>query len=437
MNTMSENYSPERLEAMELLNKVSILVQAENYDAAAAMLDEAAAIDPMYMPIYKEKGNLHVIRDEYAQAMKNYEKCLLLDKENGEVYFHIGNLHLLQEHFGEAIQAYGQAEEKNYSIALLPENLAYCYEQTNQTEAALSAYLRAVRMNPDNPLPRLRRIHLQLSLGYLESAYNATEEFIHRFPDVSEGYELMTDILVQMQDYDKAAAFLDDAMETYVDSSVLTTLRARIYVIQEQHDKALELVEKARKMDDLSDDHRTLLYEYEARILLMKDNLDGALAVYQKMIDEENGRVNVEARLTQLNLLNAAKRYEDLLKAASSAIKTGECDGTLCLAYVMEPLALENLGRLSEAKSLYESAIRKLRLLAIQDSSHVDTYLYRAMCYRGLGDYEKALKQLQFYDDLGIRNPDINEYRAQIYDAMGDVAKATEQRTAAEAMRNK
>lgn len=435
MMTEQQNYSPERLDAMDLVSQAHMLINAENYAAAAALLDEAEQKDAMYLPVYIEQGNLHIIQDDYKRAMERYEKGLLIDKNNGELHFHIGNVLLLEEQYGNAVTSYAKAEELGFDNSMLVENMAYCYEQTNQLESALSAYLRAIRMDPENPMPRLRRIQLQVSMGSMESARNATDEFIRRFPNLREGYEVMTDILIQNDEAEKAETFLSEALEAYTDSSALMVQLSRVYAIQDRYDEALALLAKARTMEDVTEGIKSTMDEYEAHLLLLKQDIDGALAVYQRIIDNEGGEINVQARLTQLNLLSTFKRYDELLKAASSAQKTSECDGPLCLAYVMEPLALENLGRLSEAKPLYENAIRKLRLLSIQDSSHVDTYLYRAMCYRGLGDYDSALKQLKFYDDMGIENAELNEYKAQIYEAMGDTKQANKAKAEAARLR--
>ena len=426
-------YTPERLDAMELLSQAKLLAESGRLDAAHERLDAAEKADPMYLQVYLDQGTYYINVDDYGQAKKCYEKALLLDKENGEVYFHLANVELLMDNYSEAIITYGKAESLGYQNPVLPENMAFCYEQTDQPDAALTAYMRAIRMTPDNPSPRLRRIQLLVKQGSMEAAQTAAEDFVQRFPDLREGYELLVDLLIARDDLEEAEKRLEAALETYPDAPVLLIQLARVAALQNRPERVMELLEKVRASKDADEETLALADEYEAHLKLMQEDMDGALAVYQRIIDKEpEGETEVEARMSQMLLLNGAKRYDELLQAALSAQKTPECDGMLCIAYAMEPLALENLGRVAEARERYEAANRKLRLLGIQDTSHTDTYMYRAMCYRGLGQYDEALKQLGFYEDLGIQVAPLYELKAKIYEDMGDTAKAAEARAEAE-----
>lgn len=418
---MDNQYTPERMEAMEMVNKAQLLVNIGNYAAAKPLLADAIRIDPMYVEAYVQQGSFYLLQEKFTDALSSFENALLVDKNKAEVYFHIGNVHLLQDHFSDAVAAFAKAEELGHTSQALVENLAFCYEQLDENGAALSAYTRASLFNPDDPHPRIARISIQMKSGSYDAAKNALEDFILRFPQIAEGYEMMTDVLLQQRELGEAEIFLSNALEAFPGSYALLLQKARVFALAQRPDEALEAIALARLQEGVDEAITDVLDEYEANICIMKNDVDGAIALYQRIISNEKGSTNAPARVAYLNLLNGARRFEELLKATASALKTPEAESSLCMAYALEPFALENLGRLEEAVPLYRNAINKLRRITIEDGTRLDTYMYRSLCYRGLKEYQKALDQLTIYDDMRIESAEICQFKAQLYKEMGNL----------------
>lgn len=433
---MDRQYSPERMDAMELVNKAHMLLNVGNYEAAAPLLEEALQKDPLYIKAHIEKGNMYMLQDRYEDALKAYNDGLLVDKQDGELHFHIGNIFLLIDRFSDAVISYGKAEDLGYVTKDLVENLALCYEQLDEYDAALSAYSRASLMNPDDPAPRMLRIQLQLRHERFDSARSALTDFIQRFPHVVEGYEAMVDVLINKNEYEEAESFIKDALDVFPDAAALYAQQARIYAMMDRLDDGLAVIEKARQQPD-AEQVAQVLDRYEANLLLLKNDVDGGIKVYQRLVDQEpEGELDVESRVTLMNLLNGAQRYEELLKATTSALNTPEADDQLCMAYALQPWALDNLGRQAEAEPLYRNAIIKLRNIGLHNAARMDTYMYRALCHRGLKEYQKALDTLDIFEDLGVRNAEVYRFKATLYNDMGDSAKEKEQLALAEKYAN-
>ena len=59
-------------------------------DAALDLVDKALALEPSYADAWAERGRLHFRKRDMAQAEKDLQRCLELDRDN-----YLGNLHLL------------------------------------------------------------------------------------------------------------------------------------------------------------------------------------------------------------------------------------------------------------------------------------------------------------------------------------------------------
>lgn len=430
-----ERLSPERIEAMELVNQAHALIDAGKPDAAEPYLEQALQCDPMYINIYLEKGELHIIRDEYESALEIYQKALMIDKQNGEVHFHIGNVNLLVGKYMDALTSYGKAEECGYTNSALVENMAFCYEQTDKFTEAISAYTRSIRMNPEAPMPRLRRAGLLMVRGEYAKAAEQMDEFMRRFPSVQEGYEIYTDVLLACGEAKQVEARMKEAAEVFPQEAVPLVQLARAYSAQKLPDQALDALVKARSLPAVAEDVLRQAKVYETKIRLIKQDYAGANALHKQLLEEEKGFVDTPLRLQYMMALNIAKDYETLQQVAHDCAQLPQAEKELSAAYVFEPLALEKLGRISEAKALYASANEKLRLIGLKDAARVDTHAYRAMCYRGVGEYEKALDELRLVDEFGVMRSEICSIRAQIYLDMGETEKAKEQNELAEELK--
>lgn len=210
---------------------------------------------------------------------------------------------------------------------------------------------------------------------------------------------------------------------------------ARAYSAQKLPDQALDALVKARSLPAVAEDVLRQAKVYETKIRLIKQDYAGANALHKQLLEEEKGFVDTPLRLQYMMALNIAKDYETLQQVAHDCAQLPQAEKELSAAYVFEPLALEKLGRISEAKALYASANEKLRLIGLKDAARVDTHAYRAMCYRGVGEYEKALDELRLVDEFGVMRSEICSIRAQIYLDMGETEKAKEQNELAEELK--
>jgi len=93
-------------------------------------------------------------------------------------------------------------------------------------------------------------------------------------------------------------------------------------------------------------------------------------------------------------------------------------------ALYYKPFCLKQLGREDEAASLYKEANAIYRLATIKAPAAVDIYLYRSMCLKDCGEYDKALEMLEFVSNISDNIAEVFTIRADIYRSLGKESQA-------------
>ena len=415
-----ENLSPETLEAMDLTQQAHLLASTEQYEDAYELLAKAQKTDPMYAGAYLEEGNLHTLQNELDLAEECYSKALQADKNSGELHYSIGNLKLLRGEFKDAVAEYRTAEGLGYEDEQMTVNLGYCHEELGDADSAMVAYIRASRQNPEWVDPVAHRINLLAVTGQLEEAESLCKNALERFPLELSVYALMIDILVEKDNIGEAEECLKVALEIFPDDKDLRLQKVRLYGLQGRYEEAH--AEVAKLKEEITDsDSLDTLDTIEANLFLGEEKPDQAIeSCRARMSRETDGMVDVEARNMLLELLSSQKRYTELLDLANDCLKKENADDFFIRAIVLQPFALEQLGRTAEAMALYKEAMTRLRLIAIRNSSRTEARVYRIMCLRGLKQYDKALEELEYCEKLTGENDAISTLKAQLLMDKGD-----------------
>ncbi|MBQ3279766.1 MAG: tetratricopeptide repeat protein [Clostridia bacterium] len=415
-----ENLSPETLEAMDLTQQAHLLATKEMYEDAYDLLAKAQEADPMYVGAYVEEGNIRTLEDELDLAEACYEKGLQVNKNDGALHYSIGNLKLLRGEFKDAIAEYRTAEELGYEDEHMTVNLGYCHEELGDADSAMVAYIRAGRQNPEWVDPVAHRINLLAVTGQMEEAESLCKTALERFPLELSVYALMIDILVEKDNYDEAEECLKVALEIFPDDKDLRLQKVRLYGLKGRYEEAHAEVAKLR--EEITDpESLDALDTIEANLYLGEEKPDQAIESCKARISREtDGMVDVEARNMLMELLSAQKRYTELLELTNDCLKKKNADDFFIRAIVLQPYALEQLGRTEEAMLLYKEGLTKLRMLAVSDSTRTEARVYRIMCLRGLKQYDKALEELDYCEKLAGTNDAIRTLRAQLLMDKGD-----------------
>lgn len=428
--------SPEQMEAEDLLSKAIMMIQADNLDAAMEYLQKAEEVNPQEVDIYLRQAQVLILQDELERADDMLDKAAYLDKTDARIYLHKGDIAFMHNDFPKAIENFALAEEYGLKLATMCHSMGYAYEQIGQPDQAMQAYGRAVRLDPDNPLYRLRRIQLLLQFNEVDEAEEQVVDFLKRFPQVREGYCFAVDIHFRREHYDEAEKLLNDVMKENPNDPVLMTLLVRTYTLQDRRQEAIKVAEQVMKMEDADEDALKDALECLTRLYMMEGNVDKGLDLLKKTIAaEKDGEYNVEARTLQVMILSSQQRYKELLPAVEDILAVPALADAINIVYMLKGVCLENLQRPEEAKEAYRSGIVNLRKLTIRNPMHMDAHIFRAICHKGLKEYDEALEQLKLAENLKVENAEFYLLRASIYEEKGDHEKAEADKKAARKLR--
>lgn len=141
-------------------------------------------------------GNINLAQNDYLNALKLYQECLDVSKENefntlaphllnniGELYLEIEDNEAAKENFEQAYRLFEEQDDQ-YSLAMCMLNLAHISGEAGNREAAIKGYLDGIRI-----------------LSTMES-----------WPNIASAYNSIADLYLAEDDFDNASEYLTLAL---------------------------------------------------------------------------------------------------------------------------------------------------------------------------------------------------------------------------------
>lgn len=403
--------------AQDLAKQAELLIKTGKYDEAKKKLDEAISADPMTIECYKNYGDLHIARKEYADAKNCYKKALLIEKQ-GYLYYLYGNACFLNNEEHEGLENYNLAVSNGYDGDNMLFFLGMAYEHMNDDQNAIRYFQKAQLKNPSRPDYQVKKIHALARTGELEQALKCSDELIENAPELFDGYHLKNQLLISLKKLDEALAAAKKATEKFPEDVDLLYDYVRIIASMEDYDKALQIIEQAKQMKYFEEAKRDFVM-LEAKIAATKGDVERAVECCDECIAlEKDDSFDGEARFTKMNLLMLNKDYEAVLELAEAFVKRNDADSFYFAALYYRAFCTKQLGR--DADALYKEAISILRAASLYKPSAVETYIYRAMALKDIGQFDKALEMLDLVENLGLEMAETHTIRAEIYALQGN-----------------
>lgn len=419
------NTTERDVEAVDLCKQAEMLIQSGKLDEAAAKLETAMDIDPMVWEIYKCYGDIYMAREAYDKAKKSYKQALLINKD-GLLYFSYGNACFLNNEPSEGIENYNLALSHGYDSDEMLYFTGMAYQYLKDYENAGRYFYRAIQKNPARPDYRVKLIENLIRTGDVDAAYEQNELLLQVAPELFDGYHIKNLILIEKGDLTEAEKNAKEATERFPEDVELLFDYVKTVTLQEKYESALEMIESAKKMKYYENSMAEFLV-LEARIKATQEDYEGAVAVLDECIArEEADGFAAEARFLKLNLAAARKDYTTALSLAEDFVERKGNHSYYYASLYYKAASLRQLGREEEAVKAYKDVISILRVISITNEKAIETYLYRAMAHKDLGEYDKALELIDFVKGLGIEAPEIQLLESEIYKLSGNPAMAAE-----------
>ncbi|MBQ6399570.1 MAG: tetratricopeptide repeat protein [Clostridia bacterium] len=420
-----DQVSPQMLEALDLTEKAHMLIVNDEFEEAEKLLEKAEKTEPMCSRIYLEKGGLKVLRADYAGALEEYRRTLMIDENDPEAHYMMGNTHLLLDEFKTAELEYAAADRAGYEDMHLLNNMGFCQERQGKYDAALRSYQRTIEKYPEWDVPYIRRIGCLMVMRKIEQAEEEAKAAKDRFPDIPAAWKEYARTLSSQYKYEQAENLLREAVQRFPENIDLKLHLMDVCIIMGKEAEAQKLSAEIRAIEGIPPEVLTHLDKVEADAYLRTEQIDKAIECYRACVARDTPEnPDVEARQVLMTIYRTTGRYKELQQLAADSTRTVKGEDELCSAHVMEAIAVDEMGRKEEAAALYREAIRKMTMIAVKQRSRVDTHVYRAMCHIGLGETDKAMEEVDYVEKVSGENLGTKELRAQILRKEGKTAEA-------------
>ena len=231
-----------------------------DYEHAIRMFEQAIRIDGMYALAYAGMADAYSYLYRYAdataenvaQANRASEKALVLDPQSAEAHASRGLALVIGEDYEAARQ------EFDIAITLNPHLFeAYCYyglacSSQGDHERAAQLYTRAIEINPSDFQVPMFLAQSYASLGRRQdemrvrlAALSTLNQHIRLNPHDTRALYFSALNLYRVGEKQRAAELAEQALRQDQDEPVVLYNVACFYVIQGDHERAIELLEKA------------------------------------------------------------------------------------------------------------------------------------------------------------------------------------------------
>ena len=242
-----------------LLGKAKVLEKAKKYEMGITVLSEACVVFPNFKPAHVEKAKLHILNNEWDQAIDSVTGVTATDKTNIEamriyVFYLLArenDWEMCEEKLDELLHQMKQLESKNSDLYFNLSKLyaRYCGRKEPVLQRTLQILDIAIMLAPENAAYHAEVGHQKALLGDYHGAY---------------------------QVYQRATAF---------DDTFLQPLYGMIFcrIKQEQVDDAQHQLEFLAELSEADDNKPAEHYFLEA---LIEWRLNGNKTEAIRMLDE-------------------------------------------------------------------------------------------------------------------------------------------------------
>ena len=411
----------EEYKNVEELNQLGInLMNAGNPKAALDYFLQAEKENPNYKETYINQGCVYASLGQMDKSEGAFKKVLKIDKNNAEAYANLANIFYMQGKFKQGIVYANHAMQCGGENPKLLYNIARAYEELEETDMAVRFYNRAIESDPINPEYYVKKAHLLVNKADFNNALETLAELNNNCPECFEAYHYSFLIYLQQEEYIKADQIINVGLEQFPMDMSLYYDKIRILNVVKEFDAALELISLLKQLPTYETEKRNIMVE-EAKIYLQTEKAEEAVKILEEVLTMP--APNFEAHYLLENTYLSLGRFEDVIKIASEMKNADDGSEFARGAHYYLPMATYKAKGVEAARPLYNEAIDYFRLYGLKNPRDLDTYLYRALCYKDLKQYEKALNTLDYGIKLKADFAPFYVVRANIYKEMGETEK--------------
>lgn len=329
------------------------MIESKDLGRAEELLGNALKNNPDHEGAMQALAQVRLLQKDWegAQEVAN----LIASRSSGQGYadYLSGKISQGQGNFKQAIEKYKNTLKINPSLNDALKSLAVCYASMNQSEAFITYLDEFIKVNPDQPYPALIKGEVLAQNNRLDQAETIFAQGMEKWPKVYQFYELSAKVVMTRKEIDKAISIYNKGLENLPNNEQLRLLLASLYEMNKQYDKAM--------------DEYNLLLERQPNSNLAVNNLVSLLLEHKSGKQIEEKALNLSARFKT----SKQPYFQD--------------------TYAW---ALFHNGKVEEAKSIFETLVKKMPDVAV-------FHFHLGTAYQRLNKNEEAIKSLEKALELG------------------------------------
>jgi tetratricopeptide (TPR) repeat protein len=193
-------------------------------------------------------------------ALTYYTKLTEMAPDSADAYVKLGRYELVRSNYKGAIKALEKALQLDPNNTEATQIIAEAYDRDGQTQKAIEAYQKAMKVNPEEKaFPfNLGLIYFKLSTSdsvskdlqsqYLAKCAEMFGKVIELDPTMKEPYDFKSNCEIQLKEYDKALATLQEAVKRFPDNGTFWFNLGVVYTHLNKAKEAKEAFDKAKEL---------------------------------------------------------------------------------------------------------------------------------------------------------------------------------------------
>lgn len=308
----------------ELLRRGRVLVEANEYEAATQVYQQAARLDPENPKIFSGLGYLEARQGNYQAAASAYQQAITLAPNNAEFYYALGHTLAKLEDYAGATTAYYRATEIDPERISAYLGLGAVLLRQNDRAGALSIYQKILTIDPNH----------------------------------AEANAILGSLLVKQGNYSAAIAHLKKVTATSPQQASAWLSLASAYRQQGNFSLSLQTIETFLRYSP----NNAGAYYQKGKLLQQQGQIAAATSAYKRAVSLDGKLVEALIALGELQL-NA----QDYLEAVVTYRRLGELVPNNPGVYYNLGLALKGRDRASEARQAFQRAYQLFQKVRDQE----------------------------------------------------------------------
>lgn len=377
--------------------------------------------------LYMDLGNAEASLGNYSGGIEAFNKVLLLEPNNAEAIFSLGSIYLLDGKLKKALEMYNSAEEKGFHQTILYTNLASIYQILGDGQMMIRNYTKAIDSNPLRGDLYVEKINTFIKMRRYQDALNTLEDLKKVLPDAFEAYDLAAKIYQGLGNSKKAEEILDEGLKKFPEDMYLRLSKIQLLVLLKETEKATDVINEMKSMPRAEEFKRAIQLQ-EVAVASVENNTDVMETLLSDVVaDEKEGTCDEHSRYMLMMTCIMKENYDKALAMANVLENQKSKSLFQVSGLYYKGDILKKLGKTEEAILQFKKAVKELRDISLSQKAFYECYLYRALCHKELGEYEKAIELAEYIEQLHEERADGNILLAGIYKDMGQEEKSKQQ----------